>query len=408
MLAERMSALSTSGTAKARAAAKAAASAGQNIIDLSAGEIGCDPPLALRNGAIAAIQGGIGRYTDTIGLETLRRTIARRLSKQTGQIWDGEEIAVTAGGKQALFNAAMALLNPGDEVIIPVPYWTTFPAQVSLAGGRAVFVDTRATGYVPTPDDLDRAATPATKAIVVNTPNNPTGTVYDRAALQGIAEFAIDRDLWVIFDECYGAFTFDPHRHHPIVSVVPDVRSRTLVVNAFSKQHAITGWRLGYLAAPRPVIAAVKSLQSHTTSNPNVIAQHAVLALLQTGDGEFREALHIRLGRARTLCLEVLSQLTTVPRPTAQGGFYVYLDLTGLLARQAPGDPIRSADDIVALLLREAGVAGVAGSAFGDPAGLRLSYGVPMEPLQTGLERVVATLNALSAAPNAAPRPSAA
>ena len=408
MLAERMTALSGCGTAKARAAAQAEKTAGQQIIDLSAGEIWCDPPRTLRAGAMAAIEGGIGRYTDTIGLEALRRAIARTLSKQTAQIWDAEEVAVTAGGKQALFNAAMAILGPGDEVIIPVPYWTTFPAQALLAGARPVLVDTRATGYVPRPEDLEKATTPATKAIVVNTPNNPTGTVYDRATLQRIAAFAIDHGLWVIFDECYGAFAAHPHRHHTIVSVVPEVRSRTLVIGAFSKQYAITGWRLGYLAAPAAVIAAVRSLQSHTTSNPNVIAQHAVLALLKAGDGEFIDGLRARLGRARALCLEILAGLKSVPAPPAQGGFYLYLDLAGLLAGRAPADLIGNADDVATLLLREAGVAGVPGTAFGDPTGLRLSYGVPMDPLQKGLERIVATLNALSPAPRTAPHPSVA
>ena len=408
MLAERMTTLSGSGTAKARAAARAAKSAGREIIDLSAGEIWCDPPEALRAGAIAAIEGGIGRYTDTIGLEALRRAIAGTLSKQTAQIWGTEEIAVTAGGKQALFNAAMAILDPGDEVIIPVPYWATFAAQVSLVGARPMFLDTRATGYIPRPDDLHKAATPATKAIVVNTPNNPTGTVYDRGVLQGIAAFAIDRGLWVIFDECYGAFTLADHRHHPITSVMPEIRPRTLVIGAFSKQYAITGWRLGYLAASTAVIAAVRSLQSHTSSNPNVIAQHAVLAFLQAGDGEFLDGLCARLGRARALSLEILAGLRGVPAPTAQGGFYLYLDLAGLLADRDPGDTIQSADDVAALLLREAGVVAVPGGAFGDPTGLRLSYGVPIERLQTGLERIVATLNALFPASRAAPHTSVA
>ena len=403
MLADRMTMLSLSATAKSRTAATSALSDGQSIINLSIGEVWCDPPQVLRAAATTAIDRGINRYTDTVGLDALRRTVAKTLSKRTGHIWDRDEIAVTAGGKQALFNAAMAILNPGDEVIIPVPYWTTFPAQVLFAGARPVFVDTRATGFVPRLDDLHKAATRATKAIIVNTPNNPTGTVYDRETLRGIAEFAIDRDLWVIFDECYGAFTTEPHRHHPIVSVVPEVRTRTVLVNTFSKQYAITGWRLGYLAAPPPVVAAVTALQSHTTSNPNVIAQHAVLALLKSGDEEFLDGLRTRLGRARARGLEILARLDAVPTPTSQGGFYLYLDLAELLAGRDPGDPIGNADDVAALLLREAGVAGVPGSAFGDPMGLRLSYGVPMEPLQTGLERVVATLNALSRTPRTMP-----
>ena len=401
MFAEGMTALSASGTAKARAAAQAALEAGKDVADLTAGEIWCEPPTVLRAGAIAAINRGISRYTDTVGIEALRRAIAGMVSKETGQTWNIDEIAVTAGGKQALFNAAMAILNPGDEVIIPIPYWTTFPAQVALAGARPVFVDTRANGYVPRPEDLEKAATPATRAIVVNTPNNPTGAVYSPTLLKNIADFAMAHDLWVISDECYGAFTFEPHHHHSIVSVAPEVRSRTLVVNAFSKQYAITGWRLGYLAAPPAVIAAVKSLQSHTTSAPNVIAQHAALSLLDNGDDGFREQMRARLGAARKLCQEAFSRVNGVPVPAMQGGFYAYLDLTDVLAepsaRTAEGPAIVDADDIAVLLLEKACVAVVSGRVFGDPVGLRLSYGVPIETLKGGLERLATTVNTLSA-----------
>ena len=404
MLAQRMSAFGQSGTAKARAAAREARAAGKDIIDLSAGEIWCEPPAPLRAGAIAAIESGVARYTDTVGMEPLRSAIARTLSERTSQSWDTGEIAVTTGGKQALFNAAMAILDPGDEVIIPTPHWTTFPAQVTLAGARPVFLDTRATGYVPRADDLDRIATPATKAIIVNTPNNPTGAVYGRDALEAIAQFARDRDLWVIFDECYGAFAFPPFDHHPITTIAPEIRPRTLVVNAFSKQFAVTGWRLGYLAAPTDVIAAVKALQSHTTSNPNVIAQHAVLAMLEASEDVFTPALGDRLDQSRTLALEILADLKDIRLPPAQGGFYLYLDLARYLARRGPGDGSLDADDITAALLREAGVATVSGIAFGDPTGLRLSFGLPMPLLKRGLERLVITLNTLFPRQRKAPK----
>lgn len=393
MLAQRTNLFATSGTATARAAAKAAASNGRTIIDLSAGEIWSELATTIRNAAISAIEQGVNRYTDTIGLEPLRQAIAKKMSFDTGHVWNAEEIAVTAGAKQALFNAAMVVLNPGDEVIIPCPYWTTFPAQVSIAGAKPVFLDTRSSGYVPDIKAIQSAVTPATRAIVVNTPTNPTGAVYDNATLAGIAELAIRHGLWVIFDECYAAFTYDPHLHNHIVSIAPEIRPRTLSINSFSKQLAMTGWRIGYLGAPREVITAVKALQSHTTSNPNVIAQYAVLAHLHLSDGSFERELRHRLGRARARGLAILSELRGVPPPIAEGGFYFYLDLNTFVGKELGGTTIKCADDIANMLLAEAGVAAVSGTAFGDPQGLRLSYGIDLEQLEFGLQRVVDALN---------------
>ena len=393
MLAKRTQLFAASGTASARAAAQAAASSGQEIVDLTAGEIWADLAPTLRAGAISAVESGRSRYTDTVGLAELRQAIARRVTVETGQLWSADEIAVTTGAKQALFNAAMVLLNPGDQVIIPVPYWTTFPAQVLLAGGQPVFVESRTRHHAPRLEDLRAAITPATRAIIVNTPGNPTGVVYDRSTLIGIAELAIENNLWVIFDECYGAFTYEPFTHHSIVSLVPNVRTRLIIVNAFSKQLAITGWRIGYLAAPAELIKAVKALQSHTTSNPNVIAQHAVLAHLEEGDGSYENRLRSQLRTARARGLEILAALTRVPQSSAQGGFYFYLDLSALLRTTPDGQNERTADDIANALLTRAGVATVSGTAFGDRTGMRLSYSGPIQALETGLHRVVELLN---------------
>ncbi|MBN9235620.1 MULTISPECIES: aminotransferase class I/II-fold pyridoxal phosphate-dependent enzyme [Phyllobacteriaceae] len=398
MLAQRTKLFASSGTAAARAAAKAASDAGKEVIDLTAGEIWSDLAPSVREGALAAIERGENRYTDTVGLRELREALAAKVARETGQVWHGEEIAVTNGAKQALFNAAMVLLDPGDEVIIPSPYWTTFPAQVLIAGGRPVHVDTRDHGYVPRAEDIEGAITPKTRAIVVNTPSNPTGVVYDQSTLEQIADLAIRRDLWIIFDECYGAFAHAPHAHHPIVSLVPEARSRTIIINAFSKTLALTGWRIGYLAAPKSVIDAVKALQSHTTSNPNVIAQHAVLEHLRRGDGSYERHLSEQLTQARRLGLDILSRQAIAPLPKAQGGFYFYLDLRELADSGAISTAPRTADDVVNALLAQAGVAGVSGSAFGDPMGLRLSYGIDHDKLALGLERLVGVFDAWTGA----------
>ncbi|ULJ74321.1 aminotransferase class I/II-fold pyridoxal phosphate-dependent enzyme [Rhizobium gallicum] len=394
MLAQRTALFKSSGTAAASAAAKAAADAGQEIIDLTVGEIWSDLAPTIRDGAIEAIRKGVNRYTETIGMMALREALARKLSVDTGQVWRADEVAVTCGAKQALFNAAMVLLNPGDEVIIPAPYWTTFPAQVLIAGGQPVHVETRANGYVPRVEGIGAAITDRTRAIVVNTPNNPTGAVYDSETSVGIGRLAIERDLWIIFDECYGDFIHGDDAHHPIVSIIPEVRPRTLIVNSFSKSLALTGWRIGYLAAPKGVISAVKALQSHTTSNPNVIAQHAALAYLQNSDGSYESQLRSRLAGARQTGLSALSALTRIPVPKAMGGFYFYLDVSGLLRLTFGNGEAKTVDDVVNALRTKAGVAAVSGTTFGDPAGLRLSYGVPTEILEIGLTRLVEVLNA--------------
>jgi aspartate aminotransferase len=391
MLAQRTRLFGTSGTANARAAAAAAAAGGKEIIDLTSGEIWADLAPAIRSGAITAVERGVNRYTDTIGLAELRRAIAQRLTKQIGSEWSADEVAVTAGAKQALFHAAMVLLDESDEAIIPTPYWTTFPAQVQLAGGKPVIIDSR--GGAPTVQQVAAAITPATKAIIINTPNNPTGAVYAAETLAGIAALAAEHDFWIVFDECYGAFTYDSLQHIHVLSVAPELRERTIIVNAFSKQLAMTGWRIGYLAGPAAVVKAAKALQSHTTSNPNVIAQHAVLAYLESDDGAYERSLHERLTRARRLGLEMLGELKAVPKPAAQGGFYFYLDLSQLLHAQESTRTARNADDVVAALLA-AGVATVSGTAFGDPYGLRVSYGAPIELLEPGLRRLVEVLNA--------------
>ncbi|WFU40190.1 aminotransferase class I/II-fold pyridoxal phosphate-dependent enzyme [Bradyrhizobium sp. CB82] len=393
MLAQRTALFKSSGTAAARTAAKAAAASGREIIDLTAGEIWSHTAPLVQEGAIAAITGNVNRYTDTLGLLELRHALARKTSTETAQPWSADEIAVTTGAKQALFNAAMALVDPGDEVLIPAPYWTTFPAQIIIAGGTPVFIETRHSKFVPRLADITAAVTRKTKAIVINTPNNPTGAVYDRDTLAGMAQLAVDRELWIIFDECYGTFAHSPHVHHPIVTVAPRARDRTLIVNSFSKTLALTGWRIGYLAAPKTVIGAVKALQSHTTSSPNVIAQHALLHHLKSGDTAFQMQLQRQVADGRALGLSVLSELRSVPQPIAQGGFYFYLDLGDLQRSAKANGRELSADDVASALLTDAGVATVSGTAFGDPIGLRLSYGIDRDLLDKGLRRLTTTLN---------------
>lgn len=391
MLAQRTALFSSLGSEWT--AAEAAAASADQIIDLTAGDVWSDLAPSVREGATAAINRGFDGHTRTADLMELRRALARKISAETAQEWSAYEIAVTSGAKQALFNVAMALLNPGDEVLIPAPYWTTFPAQIFLAGGTPVFVETRHSNYVPKAMDLAAAITSKTRAIVVNTPSNPSGAIYDRVTLAAIAQLAIDRDLWIIFDECCGAFVHPPHAHHPIVSVAPRARARTLIVNSFSKSLGLAGWCIGYLAGPKAAIRAIEGLQRQATSDTNVIAQRALLHHLDCGDPAFQLKLKCQIGNARALGLSILSTLKRIPQPAAQGGFYFYLDLSWWRNRAAARGREFDADDVVRVLLMDAGVATVSGTVFGDPAGVRVSYGMNLQLLEKGLRRLTATLN---------------
>lgn len=395
MLAQRISLLSDSGTAAAREAVGLAAAEGRSIIDLGTGEVIIEPPASVREGAIIAINAGTNRYTNSIGLPPLRKAVAEKLAAETGIGWNIDDIVITAGAKQALLNAALTVLNPGDEVIIIRPYWPTFPSQVRLAGATPVFVDAPAPTYVPDIAAIRAAVTPHTKAIIINSPNNPTGAVYRRTTLQAIGELALNYQLWIISDECYSSFVFTGVRHESIVMAHPGVRSRTILVNAFSKELAITGWRLGYFAAPPEVVSASRKLQSHTTSNANVIAQHAILHHLKFGDGSFEQRMHQRLSDARNAGLRILAGLKDVVPAAADGSFFFYLDLSRLFSALPTAVPARSAEDIARFLLEKSGVGCVSGSSFGDANGLRLSFGAPPDELEPGLKRVVDFLNSL-------------
>ncbi|WP_247493177.1 aminotransferase class I/II-fold pyridoxal phosphate-dependent enzyme [Bradyrhizobium sp. 142] len=391
-----MSIFSGMGSAAAREITMTDATLGHKMIDLARGDVIIEPPVSICEGAISAVHARAHRDTDSIGFEPLRRAVAEKLSAGTDIDWSMEEIAIAPGAKQALLDAVSAVLDPGDEVIVIRPYWSKFPSQVLLAGGTPVFVDARRPRYIPAIGAIRAAVTPRTKAIILNSPNNPTGAVYDRTTLQNIGELALDRQLWIISDECYSSFVFTGvRRHQSIVMAHPGVRSRTILLNAFSNELAITGWRLAYLAAPAPIISAARTLQSRTTASPNMIAQHAVLHHLQVSDGSFESEMYQRLVDARNSGLHILSDLRDVAPPRADGSFFFYFDLGRLISSLPIEGPIGSADEIARLLLEEARVRCVAGGAFGDVNGLRVSFGAPPDLLEAGLKRIVDTLNSL-------------
>ncbi len=391
-LAGRTALITPPGTSRMRVIANELKEAGVHVVNFAAGELDVDTSDLIKDAAKAAIDGKRNVYTPTLGLMPLRERIAAELSERCGTPYTAAEVGVAAGAKQALFNAAMVLLDPGDEVIIPQPYWVTFPTQVEIAGARPVFVDTRETGYRLDVASVERAVTPRTKAIVINSPNNPTGVVYDRDAIVGIAELAIRHDLWIIFDECYAELVRPGHTHTNVVAACQAAKDRTVIVNSFSKSHALTGWRIGYAAGPGRVIKAMENLQGHTTSNPCSIAQYAVLEALRSGGRVFIEDVNRRLDERLDRAMAIVRDMQVlgdgIGCAPAEGAFYLFLDIRSTIGKRHGGQLIPNVGALCERILGEAKVAVVPGSAFGDPTGIRLSYAIADEDVTEGLQRL--------------------
>ncbi len=391
-LGTRADIVQASGTSRARMAGKKKAQEGTRIIDFTIGELALETSPLVKQCAIQAIARGENRYTDTLGLPQLRAAIAAEFTDHTGLKWNENEVALTAGAKAALYYLSLILLDRDDEAIIPSPYWQTFPQQVRIAGGTAVVVANLPDRQLDIPA-ISAAITSKTKVIVVNTPGNPTGAVYSDQSLLAVAQLAIRNNLWIIFDQCYRKFVYAGIQHRSIVSIAPEVRDRTIIIDSFSKTLAVAGWRLGYVVAPTTVIDHIRAFQSHITSCPNVIAQYGVLGHIQSDDNSFVDGLLSYISSNRRTGLDLLSGLRRIAKPPAQGGFYFYLDVSPLLGLRYGDTTISSVDDVATLLVDEAGAATVPGTAFGDPHGIRLSFAVRREDLVTGLAAVVETLN---------------
>ncbi|ALV05181.1 pyridoxal phosphate-dependent aminotransferase [Roseateles depolymerans] len=394
-LAERMRLVTAPGTSSMRSKANALRAQGIEVVNFAAGELFFDASEGMRRHAVAAVNGRRNRYTPPLGMPELRERLAEHLSLRLGVRYAPDEVAVTCGAKQALFNTALILLNPGDEVLIPAPYWETFPTQIQLAGGVPVIVDTTRSGFRPRVEDLHAALTDRTRMIVLNTPNNPTGVVYDESLLRDIGEFARRHGLWIVFDECYGELVREGHVHHNVVSLCPELKAQTIVVNSFSKSHAVTGWRVGYAAGPRQVIGAMHNLQGHTTSNPSTLSQYAAHGVMEDGDPSFLHTVNTFLEDQARIAREIVGEVRSISVAPAEGAFYLYLRVASRLGGRYGGRPIETIDALAELLLGEAHSAVVPGSAFGDPCGLRISYAVETSALTQGLLKIRDVLNAI-------------
>lgn len=368
--------------------AKALRAQGRNIIDFGLGEPDFPTPGNIIRAAEHAMAEGFTKYTPPAGLPALRKAIADKLQRENHLNYAPEQIIVSCGAKQALYNLAMVLVNPGDEVIIPGPYWVTYPTQVIMAGGTPVIIPTSADEeFKITGAKLRRYLTPKTKGIILNSPCNPTGAVYTQAELEDLAQVLLETDLFIIADEIYEHIIYDGIKQVSLATLHPALKERTVVVNGFSKAYAMTGWRLGYCAGPTHVIQACDYLQSQTTSNATAFAQVAAIEAL-TGPQESVQTMAQAFEERRNFVVARLNAIDGITCNTPGGAFYVFPKIDGLFGRRAAGHTLQAAADVANYLLDAAGVALVSGEGFGDERYMRISYASSMAELHEGLTRI--------------------
>lgn len=364
--------------------------AGRDVISLAAGEPDFDTPLNVREAAARAMAEGKTRYTNVDGIPELKAAVARKFKRDNGISASLDEIMVSSGGKQIIFNAMLATLNPGDEVVIPVPYWVSYPEIVRLCDATPVFaVADAATGFKLTPEALEAALTPATKWLIFNSPSNPSGAAYTAAELKGLAEVLVRHEhVHILTDDIYEVLVYDGGRFATIAEVEPALQPRTLTMNGVSKSHAMTGWRIGYCTGPKELIGAMTKLQGQSTTNPSSIAQWAALEALD-GPQDFLAGWRARFQERRDLVVRGLNANTGLDCLTPQGAFYVFPSVGNLLGRASrAGARLETDQDFVMALLEETGVALVPGSAFGAPGQMRLSYAASNAELEAAVTRI--------------------
>lgn len=395
-LAARAGRIVPSPTLSLMATAKALIAQGVDVVDFASGEPDFDTPDLVKAEAEAAIRSGFTKYTPSSGIDELRRAIAEKLAAEQGLRYDLSQILVSCGAKHTLYNVAEALLEAGDEVIIPSPFWVSYRDQVLLNDATPVVLETReAEGYAVDRARLESCVTPRTKAIIVNSPCNPTGAIHDRATLEAIAEVALRHGLIVVSDEIYEKILYDGARHVSIAALGSDVAARTVVVNGVSKAYAMTGWRIGYAAGPKELITAMANIQSQSTSNPSSISQKAAVAALRGGEA-FTKRMVAEFDCRRRLIVERLNKLPGISCRMPGGAFYVFPNVAGVFGRESDRGRISTAADLAEYFLKEARVAVVPGEPFGGPMHLRLSYATGVEAIKRGLDRMAAALAKLT------------
>jgi aspartate/methionine/tyrosine aminotransferase len=380
--------LAPSATLAVDARAKALKAAGQPVIGFGAGEPDFPtPPAIVEAAAAACLDPAMHKYTPTAGLPALRQAVAAKTERDSGFVVDHDQVLVTNGGKHAVYTALVALLDPGDEVLIPAPFWTTYPEAVRLVGGVPVTVPTTAEhGFCATVEDLEAARTPRTKVLVFNSPSNPTGAVYPPSLVAEIGRWAAANDVWVLADEIYEHLVYGDATHVSMPVVAPEIADRTLIVNGVAKTYAMTGWRVGWLLGPHDVIDAAINFQSQVTSNISNISQRAALAAVQ-GDLTAVESMRGAFDRRRQTMVAMLNAIDGVECLLPDGAFYCFPDVSGLLGRARSGSTSATSSELAEALLDIAKIAVVPGEAFGAPGYFRLSCALSDADLEEGLTR---------------------
>lgn len=361
---------------------------GIDVVGFGAGEPDFDTPEHIRKAAKDALDLGKTRYTPAAGMPELRQAICDKLKRDNGLDYVPQQIVVSNGAKHSLFNSFQALLEEGDEVIVPGPYWVSYPEIVRMAGGVPVIVEgTEANNFKPTIDDFRAAVTDKTRAVVINSPNNPNGFVFTREELQAIGDLAIEKDLSIVSDEIYEFLVYDGAEHISIASLSPEIKERTIVINGMSKAYAMTGWRIGYTASPLNAAKAMTNFQSHSTSCPNSIAQYAALTALSGPDDQLKSMV-AEFDRRRRRIVELINEIPGLSCKPPKGAFYVMMNIGGVFGKRYNGAPIVDSMSFTQLLLDNSHVAVVPGAGFGADAYVRLSYATSMENIEKGLARI--------------------
>jgi aspartate aminotransferase len=401
LLARRVNVLKPSITLSITARANALKSQGVDLIGYGAGEPDFDTPVQIKKAAIAAIEKGLTKYTASAGILPLREEICKKLSQDNALAYKPEQVIVGTGAKYVIFEVICGIVDEGDEVIVPAPYWVSYPEMVAFAGGKSVFIDTTKTDFKVTPEALRAAITPKTKAVFLNYPSNPTGATYTKEELRALADVIVEKGIWCISDEIYEKLIYDGKKHVSIASFSQAIYDRTFVVNGMSKSFAMTGWRVGYVAGPSVPMKAISMLQDHSTSNTCTVAQYAALEGLKlenSKDAEFTATIDGMVAAFVDRRDAMTERLNTIPGFSCKkpdGAFYCFPDISALIGRSYEGTLIKGSMDLAEALLAHAQVAIVPGIAFGADRCVRFSYAMNKQEMLRGLDRIERFVRAL-------------
>lgn len=379
---ENVARMQSSATLAAAQAAEALRASGANVCDFGAGEPDFDTPENIKQAALEAMRAGRTKYTAAGGVREIQRAIIDFYKREFSNEYQPGEVMVTAGGKQAIFNAAVTLINPGDEALIPKPYWVTFPEVVVFAGGKPVFIETESTDFLLTAEQVEKSITPKTKLLILNSPSNPSGRVLPPEDFRRILELATERGIYVISDECYLRFVYPPAQVFSAASLPAELRARLCIAGSFSKTYAMTGWRVGYSLAPTEWTKAMLKVQGHSTSNANSIAQWAAVAAL-TGPQDSVGTMLAEYTRRREWLLGALQEIPGMSCSQPEGAFYAYPDVRGCLK-----DGMKTSAEFAQRLLEQEHVVVTDGAGFGTEGFVRMSYATSMEQIQEGVRRI--------------------